>query len=257
MMTQVIEIFRLYHGSSLYMTLFCCGLLYLWLTEQDKSLRVVLIYVSATILFLFFFPLFSYFMIHFILDGEVYYRILWFLPMSIVVAYAAVRVISRQTQMLRKVVLSLMVCLVLCMGGDYTYDNPTFEPTENLYHLPQTVVDICDAIMPQEGEEWVCAAMPQELLSYVRQYTTQIHMPYGRAVLIKRWNLPHPMYDTMEAAVIDVKLLTEQAREYGCHYIVLEESRAMDGNPEEQGFRLVTNVDGYNIYLDRDNNRGL
>lgn len=257
MIEQVIEIYQLYSGSSLYMTFFLCALFYLWLTEEEKGKRVVLVYVSICLVALFFFPLFSYLMIHTVLEEGVYYRVLWFFPVGIVVAYSAVKLISGQKKVVRKVIIFIMACLMLLSGGDYTYDHPTFEPAENAYHLPQTVIDICDEIKPETDDYWVCAVMPQELLSYVRQYTSMIHMPYGRAVLITRWNLGHPLYDTMEADVIDAKTLAEQAREYGCHYIVLNETRGMEGSLEKQDFEVIAEIDGYRIYLDQNNSLGL
>ena len=59
------------------------------------------------------------------------------------------------------------MCAVLVMlSGSFIYSNEFFNRAENLYHVPQSVVDICDAI-EVEGRE-VMAVFPAELLQYVR-----------------------------------------------------------------------------------------
>lgn len=254
---QTADIFMKYSGSSLYMTIFLCGLVYLWITEEDKGKKAVLVYCSACVLFLFFFPLCSYFLINIIFDHEIYYRMLWFLPVSIVIAYAATKLVALQTKMVRKVVITLLTCVILIRGGDYTYDNPTFVKAENAYHIPQEVIDVCDVMIPEDESQWVMAVVPQEMISYVRQYSANIHMPYGREVLIERWNLWHPMYQTMEADTVWAKTLAQQAHQAGCQYIVLQEDKVFDESIENWGYILQKNVDGYNIYLDKSEELGI
>lgn len=253
---QVVDIFQEYNGGSLYMVIFTCGLVYLWVTEEEKGKRTLLVYGSACFFALFFLPVFTYAMF-LVFEGETYYRFLWFLPMQVVIAYAAVRMIVIQKNFFRKLVIGLLACFILVNSGTFTYSNPVFEKAENPYHLPQTVVDICDEIKPEPGEDWVMAVMPAEMISFVRQYTADIHMPYGRAVLIARWNLGHPLFETMQEPVIDVEKLVTQAKEYGCHYIVLMDQRVPEGSLEKYGYHLVSRVDGYNIYLDEENDRGI
>lgn len=127
--------------------------------------------------------------------------------------------------------------ILFIVGGDYTYDNPMFVKAENIHHIPQEVIDVCDIIEPEQGEDWVMAVFPAEMLSFVRQYSTRIHMPYGRAVLIDRWNLGHPMFDTMESDIIDVNVLSQQASEYQCDYVILPESKETSENMEQVGLQ--------------------
>ncbi len=254
---QITDIFKSYSENSIYMTLFLCALFYLWMTEEEKGKRIVLIYASACVLGMFFFPVSAYLLINTAFDGETYYRILWFLPVCIGIAYGTIHLISRQKKVGRKIVLTILACVILINGGDYTYDNPTFEKAENAYHIPQSVIDVCDAIRPTNQDGWVCAVVPQEFLSYVRQYDTNIHLPYGREVLIPRWNQWHPMYQTMEADIIYAKTLAKQAREDNCQYIILNEKKVFDEDIEQYHFKLVDTIDGYHIYLDTDNSMGV
>ncbi len=245
---DVIQIYRDYSGNSLYMTLFLCALGFLFFREKERSRKAVLVYSSVVLLLLFFFPLFSYLMIKVIFEGEVYYRFLWLLPVNVVIAYSIIKIVLSIRNKRIAAIFYLFFILILTFGGNYVFDNPNFKRAENSYHLPQTVIDICDAIEPEEDEDWVNAAMPAELLSFVRQYTTRIHMPYGRAVLIDRWNLGHPMFETMEEEQIDFQLLSSQADEYACDYVVLQESKTVNNEWKKYGFELIDTIDGYCIF---------
>lgn len=253
LMSDVMDIYIKYSGNSIFMTLFLCGLVYLFFFENRKGRRVILLYGSVCLLTLFFLPIFSYLMIQLVFDGEVYYRFLWLLPVNVVIAYSAIRIVIGLENKVMAVLTYLFLIMAFISGGDYVYNNKAFMKAENMYHIPQDVIDVCEIIEPDEGEDWVNVAMPAQMLSYVRQYSTQIHMPYGRAVLIDRWNLGHPMYETMEAEIIDSKTLALQADEYACDYIVLSKDKALNESLKQYGFTIVTQVSGYCIYKNDHN----
>ena len=243
-----INVFQEYSGNSLYVMFFLLCLVYLFFTEKENGRKAILIYGSAILLFTFFFPVFSYLMIRKVFDEEVYYRFLWMLPMNVVVAYSTVRLIKGMRSIIHRCLVAFFFVVVLIMGGDYVYDNPMFKSAENSYHIPQNVIDVCDVINPEEGEDWVMAVFPAEMLSYVRQYSTRIHMPYGRAVLIDRWSLGHMIYDTMEEDILDVEKLSNQAQECKCDYIILPKSKETTGNLEEYQYQFIQEKEGYLVY---------
>ena len=92
-MVEIWKIFNAYCGSGIYPFLFLAALAYLLAIEKDKKVRIVLLESSLVIALLFFFPLFKRLMDR--LDEGTYYRILWLLPMTVVIAMAAVRLMGR------------------------------------------------------------------------------------------------------------------------------------------------------------------
>ena len=58
-MKEILTIFMDYCGSGIYPFLFLLSLVYLFATEKDRKIRLVLLETSAVILLLFFFPLFK------------------------------------------------------------------------------------------------------------------------------------------------------------------------------------------------------
>lgn len=76
---------------------FLAALIYLLATEKDSKIRRVLLESSLVITVLFFFPLFKMVMDK-VEEAGTYYRILWLLPMTVVIAYAGVKLIGRHTR---------------------------------------------------------------------------------------------------------------------------------------------------------------
>ena len=111
------------------------------------------------------------------------------------------------------------------------------------------VIDVCDVISPGESEQRVRAVFPQELLQFVRQYDTNILMPYGRDII--HWNYYNAVHEAFEnVEVIDAKELLEATRQTQCRYIVMHETKKIDIPLDDMGLNLVDNVGGYNIYED-------
>ena len=138
-MKEILTIFMDYCGSGIYPFLFLLSLVYLFVTEKDRKIRLVLLEASAVILVLFFFPLFKMGM-DLVEEAGTYYRILWLLPMTVVTAYAGVRLIARHTRI--GLVLLAAVCI---LGGEYVYDNINVSKAENRYHMFQHLFHSDDA----------------------------------------------------------------------------------------------------------------
>lgn len=246
-----IVLFREYMGTGLIVIWFLLSLLYLFLKEERKQIRILLVYVPVIILLLFFNPLFGEMMDRYMGD-EIYYRILWLLPITVVIAYACVSVVFSFAGRKRYLLAGLSVLLV-AVSGNYIYHNVYFTEAENRYHMPDSVVHICDAIeIP--GRE-VTAVFPLEMVHYVRQYSGVVCMPYGREILVEGWNdwaVQHDLCDAMEAEVVDAALLGTLAREYACIYIILAEDKPVSGDLTETGYEVFLQTDGYVVYRNAD-----
>lgn len=253
MWNEVVTLFREFMGKGLIVGWFFLSVAYLFFREKRKPVRILFLYVPVILLLLYFNPLFSK-LVYGLAGDEVYYRILWLLPVTVVIAYASVQLYSSVKGRLRIGVAALIGALVV-ISGSYIYWNPFFHKAENLYHVPQSVVDICDAIKV-EGRE-VMAVFPVELLQYVRQYSPVVCMPYGREATVDRWGYNYELYDEMEAVVVDVSALAKQARAAGCHYIILPGEQEMNGSLLDYGYEVFDQMHGYTIYLDPGVNRGL
>lgn len=235
-----------YHQNKFLFGIFLFFLLYLWLTEKDKKIRAVLVYVPSLLLFAFFCPLFRKVFVRLFEDAEIYYRILWLLQMSMVSAYGAVKLCGKH----RKLMLVIMSIAIVCCGS-LVYKSEHITKAENMYHLPQEAVEVAEIIGPEKGR--IMALVPSDLIYYIRQYSTNINMPYGREMLIARWDYYNDMYEAMEGGeVVETPSFVELARDYGCNYVVLKKERKVQEPLTDYGYVLYAQTDNYMIYRDEE-----
>jgi hypothetical protein len=106
-------------------------------------------------------------------------------------------------------------------------------------------------ITPEEGAPRVRAAFPSELVHFVRQYDTNILLPFGREMVVTQWDYYNQVYEVMEKPeVIDAEELIAATRQSSCQYIILSKDRRIDKNLTTLGLKLLETVDNYNIYED-------
>ena len=243
---ESLVIFKLYTGLKFLVVLFAMAWAYLLIAEKEKKIRLMLVYAPLLILLLFLCPISRKAFVAVGLDGETYYRILWTIPMGLITVYGACRLFGKHKR------IGLIVTAALIMlCGSYVYKSQYITKAENLYHIPDTVIRICDLITPENENDYVTAVVPEELVYFVRQYNARIKMPYGREMIASQWNYYHPVHEAMEEPeIIDLEHLIETTRAENCQYIVLSPVREVEGDAEELGLVLIATVDGYRVYMD-------
>ena len=247
-MKTIIEDIILYNNKSFLMPLFLIALLFLWVTETDRKLRAVLLYLVAAIAVIFLCPLYAW--IGMQIDEEIYYRVFWTLPIGILVCYSTVRLMMRFRHAVSRALVFFLAILVIVINGDLVYTNSFHIKSVNAYHIPQQVIAVADAVR-QENYKPV-AVFPAELLPFLRQYTADIYTPYGRNILEPAWTFHNELYDAMEgdSAVYDVAEVARCARNERCAFVVLSCIKQMKGSMEEEGYFLYRFVEGYFVYMD-------
>lgn len=256
----MIELFREYMGTGMIVIWYLLSLVYLWIKEKRKYMRILFLYMPVVLLLLYFNPLFAQMVIK-VTGDEIYYRLIWLLPVTVVIAYTCVCITGQIAQVkpaeesffhgrtgLLADVAALCMAGALAVSGSLIYSSPFFSKAENLYHVPDSVVHICDAITVPGRE--VMAAFPLELVPYVRQYSAFVCMPYGREMTVERWNYHDPLCDALEQDTVDLEVLVPLAREAACHYCILPTDRKLSADPQIFGWVWFGEMDGYTVYRD-------
>lgn len=243
---ESLVIFKLYTGLKFLILLFAVSWAYLLLTEKDKRIRLMFVYAPVLILLLFLCPISRKAFVAVGLDGETYYRILWTIPMGVITVYAMCRLFGKHKR------IGLVVTAGMIMAcGSYVYSSPYISKAENLYHIPDEVVAICDMIKPAHEDAHVMVVVPEELVYYVRQYNANIKMPYGREMIASQWDYYDKVHAAMEETEeIVIADLVDATREVYCQYIVLSPTRLVEGDPADYGLQMIGNIDGYRLYKD-------
>lgn len=258
MWEDAIALFREYAGTGLILIWYIVSLVYLWINEKRKYIRILLLYMPAVLLLIYFNPLFAG-LVYGVVGYEIYYRILWLLPVTAVIAYTCTCIYGRiaekeavQSETGRRGrkadLFALCAVGMIAVSGSFIYCSPLFSRAQNIYHVPDSVVHICDAIQVPGRE--VMAAFPLELVPYVRQYSSTTYMPYGREMTVERWNHHNSLSEAMEQEVIEMKELAALAREAGCHFCILPEKKKTTEDPEDYGWVCILKTDGYLVYRD-------
>lgn len=243
-----LSIYRNYGDSSMMTVFVIAAIVYLWITEEKKEIRLLFVYLTTAVGALFFFPLFAYAAMHFFLDEQVYYRLLWLVPMGVIVSYAVVKALGQVESKRKRIVTGLIAALLIMQSGSLVYQNAMVTKAENPYHLPSSVISVAD-VLRVEGRE-VKAVVPGEMLQFIRQYDVSIHLAYGREALVDGWS-SNPLYDAMEKRPIHSFELTDYARQQGVEYIVLRAGTPIVGSKpiEKYQFSYLTTVENYDIYI--------
>ena len=249
-MQIVLETLRNYRGASLYFSLYLLALLYLFITEKEKSKRILLLYLAGVVIGIFIFPPTAYVIMHHVMDTEIYYRQLWLIPYALTVCYAIVKLMIRIPKRIGKATVAVAAALVMMVTGTNVFRNGNYSKAENAYHIPQEVIEICDYILDDDIEYTPTAAFPLLLVEYIRQYTAQITTVYGREAIIDRWNLPNELLALIEGERLSAEELTTVGRAQGAECIVVNAAKEMDGRMEDYGFCLIGTVEGYDIYME-------
>ena len=88
---EILQFYKNYIGNGAIFLLYLAALLYLIFAEKKKQTRTILVSAPVAVMVLFSFPPFKLLFEVLGLDSETYYRILWLLPMGIIIAYAGVK----------------------------------------------------------------------------------------------------------------------------------------------------------------------
>ncbi len=243
---------KLFFGNPVLPIILLASAIYLVITEKDISKKIILGILPIVMLTGFLLPITKIVYVAAFDDGsDTYYRLLWLIPMYLVIGYAACKLIFSFESKIRQRIAIVAALVIVVLSGSLVYLNQYMSVAENMYHIPQYVIDVCDVILPKDRTQRVRALFPSELVHFVRQYDTNILMPYGREMLAVQWDYYNAVYDAYEKPeVINAEALLEATRQAKCLYIVVRTDRKVDVSLVTMGLKLVRTVGDYLIYVD-------
>jgi len=244
-----------YRGTGYILVLYAISVIFLLITEKNRKNRFLMVYMPLSLILLIYFPVFYHIYVVYLDDSGTYYRIFWLLPMLTTTAYAACKAIYRFRR-----IGTIVVCALIVFCGGYAYSaksGANISRAQNLYHIPQYVVELGDAMTQEIDGVNVYAIVPTEMLFYIRQYDSNICLLYGRETVEPKWQAwiyYKDFYNAFEVAeTIDLDALLEMTRNNDaeiCTYFVIPADKPLSKDPAECGLEVVKEVDGYVLYRD-------
>ena len=192
-----------------------------------------------------------------------YSRSYWLIPIFPVIACALASYISRFN--IRKVAALLVIFTVVCVvwGGNIRSlcTNKNAHTSENIYKLPQDVVDIADAVIANSDGN-IRMLAPNEINMYIRQYDARIGLVYHA------WNEEITFEEKSfvlngESRLITFKSLTEEmnrdwadiyyliaAQPYtDWNYLVLKNSQYATEEITDSGLKIIYKNGNYTVFV--------
>lgn len=248
--TYVLNAYRNYNETGMYMALFYCSLFYLW--YQDKSSRRTWVYPSLLFLVLIINPIVSRYGWFLIFDWASSPRLYWMLPTLPVIAIAATHIISKGKGIKEKVITGVFLCLIILACGRIKYNSEYFVKPQNVYNLPQEAIEIADfATSRMDNPRLV---VPMELATCMRIYRSDIRLLYGEDATFGRikWIVGTPqqeVYNQMVKETPDLISTNGLFQELECDYVVFDNGFHKDYEKlAECGYHLATTVGQYDVY---------
>ena len=241
-----------YWANGWHALLFVLALIYILICVKDKDTKKTFWWYSGLFVAVFFCPLTIKIITKFI--GElVYWRMFWLLPTRIIMAFAFTHLYEKMSEKWLKAIVAVAISLTVALSGAWVYTNIEFEAAPNWYKVAPAVPGICEEIQNDAKEQDLNpprAVVVNSLLSEMRQYDAGIKMIYGRNAqrggLSKR---KARVYEQMQQENPDYKELKKMLRKLDCNYVVWRGNEESFAGFEENGFRLVGEVETYKIYF--------
>lgn len=181
-----------------------------------------------------------------------YWRIFWLFPVALVIGAAAIVWYEKIKQQKKQFIfLLVLIFFIGCNGKNMFAKQMFYTDTRNVYKLPQEAIDVADALLEFDTEPR--AVMCSELYSYVRQYSTDIKLMYGRNVegyiggrndksIEMSIHLQKQEYD-------DWQRVADMMRQEQYKYLVVPQTEKCSEEYMKQfAFTLLKSVDGYMIF---------
>ena len=230
------------------------GILVILVKEKDGTKRLLAGVLPAVFLFLYWCPVTGLLFMK-VLGENVYWRILWLILLAVTVPYAMCLLLKELSGLRRQG--AFVLCLsILALGGKKVLSLEWFEPSANVYKLPQEVIAVCD-LLPGH----VHAMVSNRLMPYIRQYDPTITLEFGRNALAYNGmedseEEGERLYIEAQKEEIDLSVLGVLARKEGCTFLVFSDNRTFLGDWEDYGYREYGRTHGFVIYVDEDYEEG-
>lgn len=175
-----------YWGLCLFPVLFAAGLLFTLCSRKKRPSRVFL--YSTVFLFLTVYnPVFVKYVVPKVNFENEYYRFIWLLPVTLGVAYYAVRFVwIFKKKWMKFFAAAAALGVFVFLGNPLVGIVKDFSYVDNLYKVPRELITICDEIHKDTDEELPRVVFDSGLNSMARQYDASIRLVVNRNASIYR-----------------------------------------------------------------------
>lgn len=244
---------REFNDEGLHFILMILALIYILLRKEEKCHRRLFIGYSLLFTVVYFCPVTSW-MITKAIGTLVYWRMLWMMPLPIIIAYAMVKIwFQIKPKWCRAAAIAAFAGVLVVLGQFIYVEDCPYEPRTNWEKIPASPVAICDIVNANRGseKEWVLLAAPEDMVPYIRVYDASIHQVYGRkGDYWKPGSGGRYIVKALDDEVLDYQTLVKKCRNIRCNYIVLPDGAGREEGMRQYQFEVIGRVGSYVVYKD-------
>lgn len=247
LMEQMIAFWNNYWGESLIAWFLLAAVIWLLLFRRKKETTKYMLLYLAVSLFIFFCP-FTAKIIQACIGTTVYWRVLWLVPSSPVIAYAMTEFLRERKKLWKP--LALAACAVLIvLGGKGIYQAGNYRLVRNYQKVPEEVAGICELVKKDAGDSLYFLAADNYIGPYVRVYDPSIHMMFNREGRGGYGMGPKRLYLEINAPVLNYLNIAAVGKRTYCNYLVVKNPN-MDQKKEMErfGYQEVGSAGRYSLY---------
>lgn len=247
------EAYKLYAANGMHIALFLAALIALACLAGEKEIKKLFVGYSVIFFVIYFCPLTAKIIMDYCIGRDVYWRMFWILPIPMILSYTGVRALRVQTKKLFKVIMLAALVIVVAVTGYMVYTpGSVLQKAENLQKIPSAASAVCEIISNDRKDgELSKAAVPEDLVGYIRQYDASIGLAYGRKGY--KSNADKKIYAQMTAEKANFKKLIRAVRKAKCNYLVYFDAGDNQKRIEKLNFKAIGKTNGYVIYKDINN----
>ena len=144
----VIAYYKAYMGDGAHLTIFWCAMFFLIVLALKKNdiLSKKLVLYTALISVIYWNPVTSEFLLKYFTGNNVYCRMFWIFPITIVIAYAVVCAVKYMDNRIKRIILLAVSVIIIVCTGKYMFVEEVFSKADNLSKLPEPVPEICETV---------------------------------------------------------------------------------------------------------------
>ncbi|MBE5946166.1 MAG: hypothetical protein E7259_04365 [Lachnospiraceae bacterium] len=234
---------ELYYGDFVFLGIAVIAFIYLAVT--CKELRGKILFPIGLILFCIVNPI----LYKFVFSKIIYWRLFWTIPDAMIIALAGTKFIQARKNNLFKVgILATAVALIVVCGKNAFKENE-YSKAENWYKLNNEVIEVCDIIL--SIDDTPKCIFPIEFYSYVRQYSSNINLLYGRNVMdkyiVNSSVSAKKIYQELGSEMPDYDYVMAMSSARGCNFIVC--GNLIDDNTcAKYGYERINTYKQHHIY---------
>lgn len=255
------QMFQIYFGTTMFLWAFFVSMIYGFCYSKDNGTKRLTFIFILSILFVF--NDFSMKLVGKVTGVETYYRFIWAIPILPLIAWAATKVVMEREKRWEKAVVIALLFALFWNGKNSFITEGSVRIPENIYNLPEDVLEVCDIIEADKEEENPIVAFDYESQTAARLYNPSLIWGISRRAY-QNYNDAEGYenvgkYKSEKALIHAVnfgiqgeqELLARALKKKKIDYIVTLTAYGMDDYFLQLGYELVDSTGTRNVYVRR------